>query len=326
MNGHDFDVEATGLDLREVQDVVDDRRAATRPSGGWSRRSRAARRQVGLEREFGHAQHAVHRRADLVAHVGQELALGRGWRPRRGPWRRAVRAVRSATVCSRPSRWRWTSPYSEPISRSMSLKAVTSTPTSSARADGRQGDVEATRSTDFRGRFRQLLQRRDDGPLQECAQAPGQRERHHEDGAEDDQHPLQPRIEHAQVGHHEQTSDAAALIADVAGHTEGPASKTVPGRGAVLGSTTAADVRCIATRTPVGAIEDGAEHVGAGRRATRASPGRHQRRRRSKRRRCWWRPAGWSPRARWPAAGGPSACRRPQGRPRSGPGHRRWTQ
>ena len=34
------------------------------------------RRQLGLEQQRRHAEHAVHRRADLVAHVGQELALG----------------------------------------------------------------------------------------------------------------------------------------------------------------------------------------------------------------------------------------------------------
>ena len=32
--------------------------------------------QLGVERELGHAEDAVHRGADLVAHVGQELALG----------------------------------------------------------------------------------------------------------------------------------------------------------------------------------------------------------------------------------------------------------
>ena len=31
--------------------------------------------EVGVEHELGHADDAVHRRADLVAHVGQELAL-----------------------------------------------------------------------------------------------------------------------------------------------------------------------------------------------------------------------------------------------------------
>ena len=32
--------------------------------------------EPGLEQQAGHADHAVHRRADLVAHVRQELVLG----------------------------------------------------------------------------------------------------------------------------------------------------------------------------------------------------------------------------------------------------------
>jgi hypothetical protein len=34
------------------------------------------RRQLGIEREVRHADDAVHRRADLMAHVGEELAFG----------------------------------------------------------------------------------------------------------------------------------------------------------------------------------------------------------------------------------------------------------
>ena len=32
--------------------------------------------EVGIERQLGHAEDAVHGRADFVAHVGQEIALG----------------------------------------------------------------------------------------------------------------------------------------------------------------------------------------------------------------------------------------------------------
>ncbi len=39
--------------------------------------SRCSQVQVGVEQECGHADDAVHRRADLVAHVGEELALRR---------------------------------------------------------------------------------------------------------------------------------------------------------------------------------------------------------------------------------------------------------
>ena len=41
-----------------------------------SRYSRCSGVSVGVERQLGHADDAVHRRADLVAHVGQEFALG----------------------------------------------------------------------------------------------------------------------------------------------------------------------------------------------------------------------------------------------------------
>ena len=70
------EVDLAGLDLREVEDVVDDRQ------------QRVARRAdrvgvvalLGVELRLGeqaaHADDRVHRRADLVAHRGQERALG----------------------------------------------------------------------------------------------------------------------------------------------------------------------------------------------------------------------------------------------------------
>ena len=64
------------LDLREIEDVVehDQQRVGRR----LDHRQVVALlgRQVGVEGEIGHADDAVHRRADFVAHVGQELALG----------------------------------------------------------------------------------------------------------------------------------------------------------------------------------------------------------------------------------------------------------
>ena len=73
--GHRLQLESTRLDLREVEDVVDD---------GQQRLARAVdgvgvvpllARQLGVEQQRGHADHAVHRRPDLVAHGGQELRL-----------------------------------------------------------------------------------------------------------------------------------------------------------------------------------------------------------------------------------------------------------
>ncbi len=53
-----------------------------------------ARRERGLEQQVAHADHAVHRGADLVAHVGQELRL------------RAIGVVGFLRRAQRPRRWR----------------------------------------------------------------------------------------------------------------------------------------------------------------------------------------------------------------------------
>ena len=75
-DGHFFQHKLAGLDLGEVQDVVDD---AQQVSG---RRVNLVQ-SVGLlgrytfeAKEVGHAKDAVHGGADFVAHVGQEGALG----------------------------------------------------------------------------------------------------------------------------------------------------------------------------------------------------------------------------------------------------------
>ena len=71
-----FEREAPGFDLRHVEDVVDDRQQRL---GGLSGRADVVplfRREPGVERKVRHAHDRVHRRADLVAHVRQELAFG----------------------------------------------------------------------------------------------------------------------------------------------------------------------------------------------------------------------------------------------------------
>ena len=85
-----FDVELAGLDLGEVEDVVDDRQQ--RRAGvvdladvvallGGERR---------LEGEVRQADDGVHRRADLVAHVREEHRLHLRWLPRPSPWPNAI--------------------------------------------------------------------------------------------------------------------------------------------------------------------------------------------------------------------------------------------
>jgi hypothetical protein len=71
-----LECQTTRLDLRHVEDVVDDRHQGF---------GRVLRRldvvalvpgQLRLQREIGHADDCVHRRADLMAHVREEVALG----------------------------------------------------------------------------------------------------------------------------------------------------------------------------------------------------------------------------------------------------------
>jgi hypothetical protein len=71
-----LDGELAGFDLRVVEDVVDDAQQVL--SGPLRLLQVVALHpgEFGLEREMGHADDRVHRRADLVAHVGEELALG----------------------------------------------------------------------------------------------------------------------------------------------------------------------------------------------------------------------------------------------------------
>jgi len=69
------DVELASLDLREVEDVVEDlEQALGRPVDRLDVPALLGR-QLSVECQLGHADDAVHRGADLVAHVREELAL-----------------------------------------------------------------------------------------------------------------------------------------------------------------------------------------------------------------------------------------------------------
>ncbi len=71
-----FDVELAGFDLGEIQDVVDDdqQRVGARANGFRVIALRAVERA--FQQQAGHADDAVHRRANLVTDVGEEFALG----------------------------------------------------------------------------------------------------------------------------------------------------------------------------------------------------------------------------------------------------------
>ena len=63
------------LDLREVEDVVDDRQQVIGGLGHGIREASLAIVETRLAQQLGHAHDAVHGRADLVAHRGEEFAL-----------------------------------------------------------------------------------------------------------------------------------------------------------------------------------------------------------------------------------------------------------
>src|SRR5258707_419709 len=69
-------VELAGLDLGEIEDVVDDAQEGITalPDGLGVLVLLGA--EGGIQQQGGHADHAVHRRANLVAHHREELALG----------------------------------------------------------------------------------------------------------------------------------------------------------------------------------------------------------------------------------------------------------
>ena len=68
--------ELAGVDLGEVENVVDDGQQRIARFHDDVGECLLLRVEFGFGEEFGHAEHAVHRRADLVAHIGQEFRLG----------------------------------------------------------------------------------------------------------------------------------------------------------------------------------------------------------------------------------------------------------
>ena len=65
-----------GFDFREVQDVVDDAQQGAGRIDDGVHRLGLLRLKARMRQQLAHAQHAVHRRANLVTHGGQESTLG----------------------------------------------------------------------------------------------------------------------------------------------------------------------------------------------------------------------------------------------------------
>ncbi len=76
VEGARFDLQPAGLDLGKVEHVRD--QPLQRHARAFDQRDHLAlgRRQIGLGQGGHHPDHAIQRRADLVAHVGEEVALG----------------------------------------------------------------------------------------------------------------------------------------------------------------------------------------------------------------------------------------------------------
>ncbi len=96
-----LELEAARLDLREVEDVVDQGQQGVAAGADGFDVVALLEVEIGLEQEPGHADHPVERGADLVAHVGQELAFSRLAASAASLAARRSRSVRSCWVVSR---------------------------------------------------------------------------------------------------------------------------------------------------------------------------------------------------------------------------------
>jgi hypothetical protein len=71
-----LELQLARFELREVEHVVEQREQPARGSLHGLRELALVGVELGAEQQLRHTEHAVHRRADLVAHVREELGLG----------------------------------------------------------------------------------------------------------------------------------------------------------------------------------------------------------------------------------------------------------
>ncbi len=71
-----LELDAAGFDLGEVQDVVDDVQQGLAGAVDRLDETLLLVCERGVQQQLGHAEHSVHRRSNLMAHVGQELRFG----------------------------------------------------------------------------------------------------------------------------------------------------------------------------------------------------------------------------------------------------------
>ena len=70
-----IELELSGVDLGEIEDVIDDRQKGVARLHDDVDEHALALVELGPRQKLGHAEHAVHRGADLVTHIGEELGL-----------------------------------------------------------------------------------------------------------------------------------------------------------------------------------------------------------------------------------------------------------
>ena len=76
MGGHALHLQLVGLDLGKIENVIDDVQQRLRRIVDGVEHAPLLGRQGRLHQDIDHADHAVHRGTNLVAHVGQERCLG----------------------------------------------------------------------------------------------------------------------------------------------------------------------------------------------------------------------------------------------------------
>ena len=72
----DLEIELAGLDLGKVENVVDQPQQSIGAVADGLGKLQLTLVKWCFQQQAAHADHAIHRRADLVRHIGQELALG----------------------------------------------------------------------------------------------------------------------------------------------------------------------------------------------------------------------------------------------------------
>ena len=71
-----FDQHLAGFNLREVEDVVDGHHQGFGTFLDDAGKLLLFGRKSGVEQEIGHADNAIHRGADFMAHIRQKVTLG----------------------------------------------------------------------------------------------------------------------------------------------------------------------------------------------------------------------------------------------------------